>query len=49
MDATTIALSFNISFEEVDILIEKQKDEGKNFKQAQDEKIGKEKLVINTF
>ena len=46
MDATTIALSFNISFEEVDILIEKQKDDGKNFKQVPDEKIGKEKLVI---
>ena len=46
MDATTIALSFNISFEEVDILIEKQKDDVKNFDRVFNEKIGKEKLVI---
>jgi len=45
MDKTAIAFNFNLKYEEVAILTEKQKD-SKNFKQVDDEKIGKIEPII---
>jgi type III restriction enzyme len=45
MNETTIAFHFNLKYEDVAILKEKQKD-SKNFKQVENEKIGKVEPVI---
>ncbi len=45
MNETTIAFNFNLKYEDVAILTEKQKDY-KNFKQVENEKIGKVEPVV---
>ncbi len=45
MDKTAIAFNFNLNYEDVAILTEKQKD-SKNFKQVENEKIGKVEPVV---
>jgi len=45
MNETTIAFNFNLKYEDVAILTDKQKD-SKNFKQVENEKIGKAEAVI---
>ncbi|MCP4764618.1 MAG: DEAD/DEAH box helicase family protein [archaeon] len=45
MNETTIAFNFNLKYEDVAILTEKQKD-SKNFKQVENEKIGKIEPVV---
>ena len=45
MDETAIAFNFNLKYEDVAILTEKQKDR-KNFKQVENEKIGKVEPVV---
>ena len=45
MNETTIAFNFNLKYEDVAILTEKQKD-SKNFKQVENEKIGKVEPVV---
>ena len=45
MNETTIAFNFNLNYEDVAILTEKQKD-SKNFKQVENERIGKVEPVV---